>query len=177
MRWLCMVMVLAGCMEENNGVVAQLDMAQPVQTVVVATCFSPNEGCKDLMVHVIDNAQSTVRFENYYFTHPDIAAALIRAKNRSIDVQGILDKSQLTIQYSQLPELKAGNIPVHIDSSHPTFHIKALMVDDVFCVGSFNFTETADTGNAETMICIRDAATFTKYQSEYIVHEAHSPLY
>ena len=59
--------------------------------------FSPKGGCTQAVVSTLDTAKKTVLVQAYSFTSAPIAKALVDAKKRGVDVQVILDKSQITI--------------------------------------------------------------------------------
>lgn len=67
----------------------------------VSVCFSPNGGCRDAVVEQISKARSQVLVAIYTFTDDSIASALIRAKQRNVDVQVLMDKSQAGGQHAE----------------------------------------------------------------------------
>ncbi|HOF77241.1 MAG TPA: phospholipase D-like domain-containing protein [Smithellaceae bacterium] len=74
-----------------------------------------------------------------------IAAALVRAHKRGIDVRVILDKNQKKDGYSSATFLKNAGIPTFIDSAHAIAHNKVMIIDaETVITGSFNFTKAAE---------------------------------
>jgi phospholipase D len=59
----------------------------------VTTCFTPAQACADVIVSIVDHAQSQIRLQAYGFTSLPILTALVSAKHRGVDVIVILDKS------------------------------------------------------------------------------------
>jgi phosphatidylserine/phosphatidylglycerophosphate/cardiolipin synthase-like enzyme len=85
-----------------------------------------------------------------------IAAALMEAKRRGVDVRAVLDRSQRTERYSGASFLANAGIPVVIDEKPAIAHNKVLVIDAVTTItGSFNFTRAAQKHNAENVFVIR----------------------
>jgi phosphatidylserine/phosphatidylglycerophosphate/cardiolipin synthase-like enzyme len=66
----------------------------------VEVYFSPNNGATEAIVREISQARAEIRVQAYSFTSAPIAEALLKAHNRGIKVEVILDKSQKTQKYS-----------------------------------------------------------------------------
>ena len=131
-----------------NAVIA----AEP--TLEVA--FSPDGGGTELVVSVIQQAKKTIRVAAYSFTSTPIAKALMEAHKRGVDVQVVLDKSNLSAKYSSATFLANVGIPVRIDSHYAIMHSKYLVVDgDTVETGSFNYSSAAESKNAENVLVIR----------------------
>src|SRR6266705_3321017 len=58
---------------------------------IIETHFSPEEQIAPTIVKLIDGAQKTLDIAAFSFTHPDIAAATVRARRRGVRVQIIMD--------------------------------------------------------------------------------------
>ena len=141
--------------------------------------FSPNGGCTDAVISALGDAKKTVLVQAYSFTSAAIAGALVEAKKRGVDVQVILDKSQRTEKYSGATFLANGGIPVFIDADHKIAHNKVMVIDSQTVItGSFNFTKSAETGNAENVLLILHAPELAKrYGDNWKEHLAHSKKY
>jgi len=141
--------------------------------------FSPNGGCTDAVVSAIDQARKNVLVQAYSFTSAPIAQALVNAKRRGVDVQVILDKSQRSERYSGATYLANEGIPVSIDSDHRIAHNKVMIIDgQTVITGSFNFTKSAESGNAENVLLILHAPELaSKYAENWKLHLAHSRKY
>ncbi len=117
----------------------------------IKLCFTPPTAtCGPMIADQINLAKSTVYMQAYGLTHPQIINALIKAKQRGVDVSVMLDRSNLTQKYSKMKELEAAGIKVVIDRVPGIAHNKIIIIDKTVTVtGSFNFTVNADTRNAE----------------------------
>jgi phosphatidylserine/phosphatidylglycerophosphate/cardiolipin synthase-like enzyme len=137
------------------------------QSIQVA--FSPRGGATEAVVQVISEAQHTIHLAAYGFTSKPIAGALFVAKQRGVNVEVVLDKSNTTERYSVATFLTKSGIPVRIDSRYAIMHDKFIVVDGVTVeTGSFNYTRAAEENNAENVIVLRnDPATAGRYEAEW----------
>jgi phosphatidylserine/phosphatidylglycerophosphate/cardiolipin synthase-like enzyme len=141
--------------------------------------FSPKGGCTEAVVEELRGAQKTVRVQAYSFTSKDIAAALRDAKRRGVDVEVVLDKSNETAQYSSATFMANAGIPTYIDAEHAIAHNKIMVIDGATVItGSFNFTKSAESRNAENLLIIKNAPHLVRqYERNYEEHKAHSHPY
>ena len=123
----------------------------------ISVAFSPNAGATAAVVQVIGEAQHSVHLAGYGFTSPPIAQALIAAHQRGVDVEVVLDKSNLTAKRTEATLLANAGVPVRIDSRYAIMHNKFIVVDGVTLeTGSFNYTTAAEKSNAENVLVLRD---------------------
>lgn len=134
--------------------------------------FNCNAGITKLVVAAINNAKQSIRAAVYDFNNPDIAYALIKAKqtNPQLDIQVIADKANLTDTNSMIAVLKNNNIPVYIASAYAIMHNKFMVIDNQSVeYGSFNYSTTAATRQANNAIWIDNrniAASYTERWNE-----------
>jgi len=141
--------------------------------------FSPNGGCTQAVVETLNGAKKTILVQAYSFTSTPIAKALVDAKKRGVDVRVILDKSQRTERYSGATFLTNGGVPTFIDATHKIAHNKVMVIDDQEVItGSFNFTKSAEAGNAENVLLILHAPELAaRYSQNWHEHLNHSENY
>ena len=125
----------------------------------------------------IDAATRSVLVQAYSFTSAPIAAALIRAHERHVDVRVILDRSDVAGRGSKLATLVAAGVPTWIDSRHAIAHNKIIVYDGLIVqTGSFNLTNAAEHANAENAVFIVDAGVAKLYTDNWARHQAHSAV-
>lgn len=140
--------------------------------------FSPSGGCTEAVVKEIDAARKTILVQAYSFTSTPIAKALVDAHKRGVDVRVILDKSQRTEKYSSADFVQHAGIPTWIDAQHAIAHNKVMVIDgETVITGSFNFTSSAETRNAENLLVIRSPELAKMYADNWRVHLEHSEKY
>jgi len=119
------------------------------------------------LVDVINNAHQYVHFAIYEFTKENIAKALIDAKERGLDVRGIADAGQSATpqQAKIIASLTVAGITVETQK-HPKgiMHIKALVTDNAYAIGSYNWTSAATFENDE----ILEIGTNDELRKEYL---------
>jgi len=154
-------------------------MPKDYEGPTIAAYFSPSGGCTEAVVSALDAAKKSVLVQAYSFTSTPIAKALVDAKKRGVDVQVILDKSQKTEHYSSATFLSNEGIPTYIDAAHKIAHNKLMVIDgDEVITGSFNFTKSAEDGNAENLLVINHSPELAKtYTANWKAHLAHSDSY
>lgn len=148
------------------------------QSLRVKACFTPESHCTPQIIESINAARTSLYVQAYSFTSAPIANALVLAKERGVDVRVILDKSQLTARGSPLPALLEAQIPLFIDQISGIAHNKVMIIDDALVLtGSFNFTNAADTRNAENILWLYDVEMARLYKTNWERREKHAKAY
>jgi phosphatidylserine/phosphatidylglycerophosphate/cardiolipin synthase-like enzyme len=150
------------------------DITLPKDTLV-RVFFSPNGGCTDAIIDTINKSKSEILVQAYIFTSEPIAKALLDAHKRGVKVFVILDKSQKKDGYSPATFFANQGIPAYIDSNHAIAHDKIMIIDkETVITGSFNFTKSAESKNAENLLIIRSSELAELYRENWFKHRAHT---
>ena len=146
-----------------------------VTAEVLGVYFTPPAGAAQAIVRAIDESQREVLVQAYGFTHNAIAQALLRAQSRGVHVRVVLDqKSDSTNRYV-IGLFDEGRLPVRHDGRHAIAHNKVMVIDEqIVITGSFNFTNSAETRNAENFLILKSAELAQSYKSQWESHWAHS---
>jgi phosphatidylserine/phosphatidylglycerophosphate/cardiolipin synthase-like enzyme len=129
--------------------ISALSPALPATSVApnatIAVCFSPEEDCAVFAVRAIDHAEREILVNAYRLTvGSGIVGALIRAKERGVDVRPIADKTAPCGRARGIDPLAAAGVPVWIDDQARIAHAKTMIIDDaVTLMGSCNWTRGA----------------------------------
>lgn len=145
---------------------AASDEAQAVGGVRVLYSLDRKRNDRQL-ISLIDKAHDHVYFAIYEFTLTDVADALVRAKKRGVDVRGILDRDNSTSSYEApvVNELTRAGIPLETQQHvNGIMHIKALVTEDAYASGSYNWTSSATTENDEILEIGTDPALRARYE-------------
>lgn len=124
--------------------------------------FSPEGSALQLVLKTIDSSTESIRMMGYSFTSPEVAGALVRAKQRDVDVKVVLDWKANTgkdnpASLAAMNLLVNSGIPVRTVSRFKIMHDKVIIADGRNVeVGSFNYTRAADRSNSENVIVIKD---------------------
>ncbi len=139
----------------DAGIPIQTVAAPPPNSVRVLYSLTAKRNDQEI-ISLINSARQHVYFAMYEFTLRDIAEALVAAKRRGVDVQGLVDSEEISKSYGRpiLDELVAAGIPVktekHLDGNG-IMHIKALVTESAYAVGSYNWTASATSENDELL--------------------------
>jgi phosphatidylserine/phosphatidylglycerophosphate/cardiolipin synthase-like enzyme len=108
------------------------------------------------LVALIEAARSHISFAIYTFTLDSVADALIAAKARGVEVRGLVDSGQATKSFEKpfIERLVAAGIPILTEqhgSKGGIMHIKLLVTDRAYALGSYNWTASATKRNDEIL--------------------------
>jgi len=138
--------------------------------------FSPKGGCEAALVAELKKARKEILVQAYSFTADPLTYSLVEAKKRGVNVDVVLDKSNEVERFTDLNILLENGLHPLIDSEHAIAHNKVMIIDQkVVVTGSFNFTNQAESQNAENMLIIKGHPELvTKYRNNFFVHKQHS---
>ena len=141
---------------------AQTRPAQPMTargTVQVA--FTPWDDAEGMIAEAIAAARRQILVQAFSFTSRNLAAALIAARLRGVDVQVLADREQtFSGESSRIPDLVAAGVPVELEVRYQSAHNKVMILDAgtpeaAVITGSYNWTYSAQNRNAENVVIFR----------------------
>lgn len=149
--------------------------ASPFYPTEAAVFFSPNGGAEDAIVRSIDSAKSSIRMQAFLFSNKEITGALIRAHQRGVKVDVIIDKKMPKKKPNTTEDLIEAGVPTFFDTAHRTAHDKIIIVDDdIVLTGSFNFVKVAETKNGENLLILKSKPLAEEYVKNWEKHFTHS---
>jgi len=99
---------------------------------------------------------------------------LIRAHQRGVKIRVLLDKKSEKTNRYVIDLLTQAQIDLRYDGKHAIAHNKVMVLDEsVVITGSFNFTNSAETRNAENVLVLKSDELAKRYKSEFQTHWAH----
>src|SRR5215469_1775922 len=128
-----------------NAASALVPAAATVPGATVAACFAPEENCAALAVGAIDRARRQILVTAYNLTTGSgIVEALVRARERGVDVRLIADKRTPCERNPGIEVLVQAGTPIWIDHQVPIAHAKTMVIDGALTLmGSYNWTRNA----------------------------------
>ncbi|EDY8411130.1 phospholipase D family protein [Salmonella enterica] len=132
--------------------------------------FSPEGSAQTLVIGAIDSAQSSIRMMAYSFTAMDIMQALVKAKNRGVDVKIVIDErgNRNDVSHRAMKYIVKNEIPLRVDSDFPIQHDKVMIIDERSVqTGSFNYTKAAESKNSENAVVIWNMPQLAKSYLEH----------
>lgn len=146
-------------------------LAEPSRSApppAVSVCFTPGENCEAIIVREIARAKRQVLIQAYGFTSIPIITAVMEAAGRGVEVLVILDKSNDRGRYSAATYLSNAGIPVWIDTPPGIAHNKVMIIDrERVLTGSYNFTKSAKTRNAENLLVISSRPVALRFAANW----------
>lgn len=158
---------------KNIGISHDSVKAAPVSPENIELCFTPPSGCAAVIVKAISKARKSIYVQAYGMTSPSIVEALIKAQKSGVKVRILLDRSNLKDKWSKIGTLLEADIDVGIDKVSGIAHNKVMIIDEKMVItGSFNFTRSADSRNAENVIIIDDSSVARQYLQNWFSRKA-----
>jgi phosphatidylserine/phosphatidylglycerophosphate/cardiolipin synthase-like enzyme len=149
--------------------------AEPQPAEILAIYFTPPAGGASGLIKQIDGAKKSIKVMAYGFTATNLADALVRAKRRGLEVVLIQDEKTAQNNRETLPILLAAGIEVRSDGKHAIQHNKVMLIDDdIVITGSYNFTKSAESRNAENIMIVRSSYAAKRYADNWKSHWDHS---
>ena len=127
----------------------------------VEALFTPWDDAEGAIVRSLGAAQRSVHVQAFLLTSRSIARALQQAHQRGVRVEVLADREmQQKGENSQIPKLAADGIPVWLETRYASAHNKILLIDAedsraIVITGSYNFTWSAQSRNAENLLILR----------------------
>jgi phosphatidylserine/phosphatidylglycerophosphate/cardiolipin synthase-like enzyme len=173
---------IAGYAVPKNASPAPGASAGPVPAATedgLSVFFSPNGGCADAVIAVIESAKKTLDVQAYYLTSTSIVKAIGQAQERGIKVRVVMDEKAAGEKFSAATYLSDHSVPVWLDGEHPIAHNKVMLVDgQMIITGSFNFTKSADAEHAENLLVIQNKPKLAAaYVANFEAHLKHAKKY
>jgi phospholipase D len=122
----------------------------------------------DIIINNILAAKKTILVQAYVITSQKIVTSLIQAHQRQIEVRLLIDKQAVTSHGSKINLLLQSGIPITIERTLGIAHNKIMIIDDTHVItGSFNWTHSAQTRNAENVVVIRGQAYCKRFKANW----------
>jgi len=97
-----------------------------------------------------------------------VARSLVKAAGRGVDIQIILEDSNLRENYNFYRMLKDKNVDVWLDTSATYIHRKSILIDNKYLIsGSHNLTEKSLTRNLESSLLTDDVRAIREFNKQF----------
>lgn len=136
--------------------------------------FIPTDKPLPLLLELIHNETQSIMAAMFNFTEPEIAAALLEAHERGVDIQVIVDVEGLRPRAERITYLYDNGIPVYFYAKyrslmHNKYLIFAHTIGDrpMLWTGSANITKAGFNSNQENVIITSDLKLIESYQNAF----------
>lgn len=135
---------------------------------LIESYFCPEDHCSQIVRLHIGRAKESIYFMQFSFTDSMIAKMLVDRQRHGVEVEGIVEKSRITMKYEMFHYLTANGIHVFPDANPYVMHHKVFIIDEeTVMTGSYNPTQNADTQNDENLLVVHDSRIAGEYMAEY----------
>lgn len=168
--------VRANPLKENTGMIKKVEMLRKtgeVKTLFstlilvlilslpsfaeIKIFFSPKGGIAEEIIRQIDNAQDYIDITMYSFTSEPISEAIVRAKNRGVEIRILMDKRQSQGTSSKYEFFLDNGINIIQDRHTGLMHNKIILIDGkILFTGSYNLSKRAEEENQENFLMFID---------------------
>ena len=137
--------------------------------------FTPPAGIAKTLQDLLATAKTSIQILMYEMTAEWVVSALGAAKARGVAVQVVVDKYMQSAKETVPNNLAKLGIEVTVDWIHHIAHNKVCVIDDATVItGSYNWTNDAETANAENILVTDDYNTVRQYMANWSYHRGHS---
>ena len=139
-----------------------------ISDTLIETCFAPEDRCDEKLMGLINQAQQSIRFMIFSFTHDGIGQAIREKAKAGVEVQGVFETRGSETEYSEFGRMKSQGLDVIQDGNPYTLHHKVVIIDDrIVALGSFNFSANATESNDENLIIIHNPEITQQFLAEF----------
>jgi phosphatidylserine/phosphatidylglycerophosphate/cardiolipin synthase-like enzyme len=133
----------------------------------VEVLFSPQDHAVDRGLRpVLQAARRRIDVAAFFLTHTGVAADLVAAARRGVQVRVLVDATGASNAYSKHAALRLAGVPVKVEPWGGKLHVKAVAVDgEVLVAGSMNFTSAGDASNDENTLVLRSPRLASQFHA------------
>lgn len=151
----------------SSGGKRTIDNVFYVNNDKISVYFCPEDWCANKILYRLDEAEESIYFMAFSFTHSKIADMLIKKQKQGLIVKGIMEKSQAG-ERSVFEKLNMSNTDVIKDKNNANMHHKVFIIDrSAVITGSMNPTINGDANNDENLLIIESKWLAEKYIEEF----------
>lgn len=140
-----------------------------IDSTRVDTFFSPDDGVQSQVAAALSGAEESIYFLTFSFTSNDLGDIVREKAEAGLTVKGVMDEEQVkSNQGTEYDPFKQAGIDVRIDGIEGQMHHKVFIIDEsIVVVGSYNFSQSAETRNDENLLIIYSPAIAQQFMMEF----------
>jgi len=145
-----------------------------IDGVHIEVYFAPTDHLRDHAIAAVAAARARVHFAMFSFFQGEVASALESAHLNQVEIEGVFDKSSISIAGSQFTPLAQTGIDVRSAGPSVFLHDKFFVIDPdtaaaTVVTGSPNVSDNAYNSNDEAMYVVHDRAIAARYETSFHV--------
>lgn len=138
-----------------------------VDGVKIENYFCPEDWCGNKVIYALQEANKSIYFMTFSFTHDEIGEEIISKFEEGVEVKGVFEKSQNN-KYNEYKKMEEAGMDVRWDGNKYNMHHKVFVIDEKTVVtGSFNPSKNGDERNDENVLIIHDPEVAGEFVEEF----------
>lgn len=135
----------------------------------VDTYFSPDDDVQASFLEIVNAAQESIYFMAFSFTADPIGEAVRARAEDGVTVAGVMDTEQVNSNVgTEFDAFNQAGLDVYRDNIDGQMHHKVMIVDESIVIfGSYNFTNSAEERNDETLLVIYNEDIAAQFIAEF----------
>jgi phosphatidylserine/phosphatidylglycerophosphate/cardiolipin synthase-like enzyme len=131
--------------------------------------FSPDDGVQASLLDVINNARESIYFMAFSFTSDELGEAIRKRAEENVIVLGVMESEQINSNAgTEFDQFQQAGLDVKRDGNEGQMHHKVMIIDDdTVALGSYNFTNNAETRNDENLIVVYNKEIAAQFMAEF----------
>lgn len=139
-----------------------------IDGVAVENYFAAEDDVADKVVAHLEQAQKSIHFLAFSFTHDGIGKAVLARAKAGVEVSGVFETTGSETKYSEYTAMKKAGLDVLQDGNPYNMHHKVFIIDGREVIfGSFNFSDSADQDNDENLLIVDDPTMAQAFEAEF----------
>jgi phosphatidylserine/phosphatidylglycerophosphate/cardiolipin synthase-like enzyme len=131
--------------------------------------FSPDDHVQDSIIELINNAEVSIYFMAFSFTSDPIGNAIRVSAKEGVVVAGVMETDQVKSNIgTEFDPFSQAGLDVFRDGNEGLMHHKVMIIDEsIVILGSYNFTNSAETKNDENLLVIYNEDIAAQFMDEF----------
>ncbi|MBI5032158.1 MAG: hypothetical protein HZB51_16630 [Chloroflexi bacterium] len=144
----------------------------------VESYFAAEDDVQSAIIARLKSAIQTIDFMAFSFTDDKMGAMVLERAKAGVKVRGVFENTGSETEFSEYTGMKNAGLDVWQDGNPYLMHQKVFVVDGKTVVlGSFNFSENAETENDENLLIVDDLSLAQQFIAEFgrVYDQANNP--
>ncbi len=131
--------------------------------------FSPDDKVQANLLELLDNVKSSVYFLAFSFTSDELGKSIRALAKNGVKVAGVMEDEQVKSNIgTEFDPFQQAKLDVRRDGNAGQMHHKAMILDEsIVVMGSYNFTNSAETKNDENLLVIYNKEIAAQFMAEF----------
>jgi phosphatidylserine/phosphatidylglycerophosphate/cardiolipin synthase-like enzyme len=132
--------------------------------------FSPDDKVQSSLIDLLDNAKESIYFMAFSFTADSLGEVIRNRARDGVVVAGVMEDEQVNSNAgTEFDPFKQAGLDVLRDANEGQMHHKVIVIDEsIVVLGSYNFTNSAETKNDENLLVIYSRDIAAEFMKEFI---------